>query len=256
MTTLAPVVFDAPLLNPAPNGLFAATTWQTDAGPLRWLASGVDIRRYNFGGEAAFGVWEAGWDAAASDLTPADIKTGDRPTSLDAFTAVTTWAYDEGAMADWSQEEVRARAEQTHRLQEPNAAETAVAARLLDDAGNPETAVDIVAAVAILEAALAVTNTVGVIHASAKWAAYAAQQQLVVRSGAALKTPLGNTWIFGGGYVDGLDATLVASSQPFGWRGPVTVRDGFTVEHNRYGAIAERSLVIGWEAVVGAAVID
>lgn len=254
--TIAPVSFDAPLLNPAPNGLFAATTWQTDTGPLRWLGAGVNIRPYNFGGDDAFGVWEAEWDSAAAELTAQDIKTGTRPDALGTFAAMTTWAYDEGAMSDWSQTEVRARAEQTHRLQEPNATETAAASRLLSDAGNPDTAVDLVDAVAILEAALAATNTVGVIHASAKWAAHAAQQQLVVRSGAALKTPLGHTWVFGGGYVAGLGATLVASSQPFGWRGPVTVRDAFTVQRNRYAAIAERSLVIGWEAVVGAATID
>lgn len=253
---LAPVVFDAPLVNPAPNGLFAATTWQTDDGPLRWLAAGVDVRVFNYGGGDAFGVWAADWDAAESDLAPEDVKVGDRPEFPDTFTAMTTWAYDEGALAEWSQAEVQARAAQTHRLQEPNAVEGAVATRLLADAGTPDAGDDIVHALGLLEGRLAETNTVGVIHASAHVASMAAKNNLIVRSGAALKTPLGHTWIFGGGYVDGLDYTLVATSPPFGWRGPVAVRDSFRLPHNRYSAIAERSLVIGWEAVIGAATID
>lgn len=255
-SALAPVVFDAPLVNPSPTGLFAATVWQNDDGPLRWLAAGVDVRPFNYGGGAAFGVWEADWDAAESDLAPEDVKTGERPEFPDTFTAMTTWAYDEGAMASWSQSEVQARAAQTHRLQESNAVEAAVAVRLLSDAGTPSAADDVVDALAILEADLAETNTVGVVHASAKLAAVAASRNLIIRSGAALKTPLGHTWVFGGGYVQGLGDTLVATSQPFGWRGPVAVRDSFRLPHNRYSAIAERSLVIGWEAVVAAATID
>lgn len=57
MTTpaLHPVRFEAPLVNPSPSGLYRVTQWTDDPIP-RWLASGVQVRPHNFGGEAAFGV--------------------------------------------------------------------------------------------------------------------------------------------------------------------------------------------------------
>lgn len=41
---------------PAPNGLFGATQWTDEDGPLRWLPSGVDVRVFNYGGGTQFGV--------------------------------------------------------------------------------------------------------------------------------------------------------------------------------------------------------
>lgn len=253
-TALMPVQFDAPLVNPAPNGLFAAVIWQPWEGPLRFL-EGVDITVFNYGGAESFGVWRADWCTTSKDLEPTDVKTGERPTMPDTFTAITTWAYDECDLTKRSREEVLTRAEQVHRLQEPNAAETEFATRLLADTGAADPAADITAALAALEAGLARTNTVGVIHAGAQWAAPAAQAGLIVRSGAGLKTPLGHTWVFGGGYVDALDDVLVATSPVLGWRGPVEVRDAMVLKRNRFGAIAERSLVLGYESVIGAAEI-
>lgn len=252
MTTALPTIFDVPLVNPSPNGLFAVTNWQNDGEPLRWLPEGVDFRIYNYGGEDAFGVWGAPWCVASADLEVGDVKDGERPTFPDAYVPMTTFGYDECGLTAYSRDQVRIRAQQTHRLQEPNAAETQFATRLLTDAGTPTAVADIVAAVAALEASLAKTNTVGFIHAGAQWAALAAQALLIVRSGAALKTPLGHTWVFGGGYVDALGAKLVATSPTFGWRGPVEVRDAIKQEWNQFIAIAERSLVIGYEALVGA----
>ena len=46
-----------------------------------------------------------------------------------------------------------------------------------------------------------------------------------------MKTPMGNTYVLGGGYVDGLADTLMATSPLYGWRGPVAVRDA--MEHPR-----------------------
>lgn len=254
-SVLIPVRYDAPLVNPSPNGLFPVTNWTDQDEPLRWLP-GVDVRVYNYAPDG-FGVWAAEWDAVTADLTGDDVKTGVRPEFPDTFVALTTYGYDDGAFPGWSQAEVRTRAQQAHRLLEPNATETALAARMLTDAGTPGTATDIVGAVGQLEALLAQTDTLGFIHASAAWAAKAAQAFLIVRSGSTLKTPLGHTWVFGGGYVgvDGLDDTLVATSPTFGYRGPVAVRDTFKLEFNRYSAIAERSLLVGYEALVGAVTI-
>ncbi|MFA5711480.1 hypothetical protein [Mycolicibacterium sp.] len=249
---LLPVPFDAPLANPAPNGLFAATTWVEEDGPLRWLDGGVDVRVFNYGGEEAFGVWTAPWCASADDLDDTDVKDGERPDFPDSFAAMTVWATDECDLTKQSQDEVRTRAAQVLRLQEQTAAEDVFAQRLLADAPAAVAVADVVAAVSALEAALAKTNTVGVIHAGAQWAAVAAQANLIVRSGTGLKTPLGHTWVFGGGYVDTLGGVLVAASQPYGWRSAAEVRDAMTLQRNRYRAIAERSLVIGYEAAVAA----
>lgn len=253
--SLDPVEFIAPLVNPAPTGLYSATNWTTEDGPPRWLPAGVQFRTRNYGGDAAFGVWGAAWCVDPDDLTDDDIKTGTRPGDPDPFTAVTVWGYDQCDPRQVSQDEVRERAQQNLRIQEQTAVEKEFATDLLTRAGTPGTADDLVAAVAKLEAALAKTDTVGVIHASAAYAAVAAQQQLLVRAGSALKTPMGHLWVFGGGYVDNLDATLVATSPVFGWRTDVAVRAALKYEWNRFGVVAERSVVLGAETVVASVTI-
>ena len=250
----APVRFDAPLVNPSPNGLFAVTTWSTseEGEPLRWLPAGIEIRSFNYGGAGAFGIWDADWCAAEGDLTEDDVKQGVRPTDLDAFTAGTVWSADECDLTAPSRAEVKVRAEQNLRLQEQIAVESEFATRVLADAGTPDTAADIVGAVARLESLFAVANTVGLIHASAVWAASAAQANLIRFNGASMVTPLGHKWVFGGGYVDALDDKLVATSPTFGWRSPVVLRTAEKLEWNRFHAIAERSVLVGCEAVLGA----
>lgn len=252
MADLAPVVFDAPLVNPAPIGLITATAWTDEEGPLRWLAKGVDVRVFNYGGEDAYGVWAASWLASQSDLDEeVNVKIGERPEDPDTYLPMTSWAYDQGNLMKYSQDEVRKRAEQVHRLQEPNGVEAHVATRLLADTTASSVA-DIVEAVSKLELELAKTSTVGMIHAGAQWAAKAAAAQLVRVSGTKLVTPLGHTWVFGGGYATALGDELVATSPTYGWRGPVDVRDAVNTEHNQFIAIAERSLVVGYEAAVAA----
>jgi hypothetical protein len=112
---------------------------------------------------------------------------------------------------------------------------------------------DIVSAVSRIEAEFAMTNTVGVIHAGAQWAAYAARNNLITRSGSALKTPLGHTWVFGGGYVKGLENVMVGTSPTYGWRDAVQVRESIDTAHNKRIAVAERSVVVGYEHAVAAA---
>lgn len=253
---LMAVQFDAPLVNPAPNGLFAATSWQDETGPLRWLPSGVDIRVFNYGGENQFGVWTADWCAAEEDLDPVeDLKRGERPEFPDTFLALTTWAADYCDLRADSRDEVRLRAQQVHRLQEPNQVEKTLAVRMLADAGTPATATGIVAGVAKLEGLLAKTSTIGMIHASAELAASAAEANLIRYNGGKLVSPLGHTWVFGGGYVDGLGDTLVATSPTYGKRGRVTLKDAPSLKVNEFVAVAERSLVVGYEAAIGAAEI-
>jgi hypothetical protein len=74
-----PVLFDPPLQNPAPNGLYAATTWTEVTGPSRHL-TGVEIRPAgNYGGDGAFGIWPNDSCATGTDPDPNLRKEGTRP---------------------------------------------------------------------------------------------------------------------------------------------------------------------------------
>ncbi|PBD11481.1 hypothetical protein LIX17_06805 [Mycobacterium avium subsp. hominissuis] len=255
-TDMLPVRFVAPLLNPAPNGLFAATQWTDESGPLRWLDSGVEIRGENYGGDDAFGVWDADW-CSPPDPATAARKEGERPGWLDPFAPITVWAYDQCDITAPSRAEVRRRAQQILRLQEQNAVEREFAARLLIEAaatpGGIETAASLKLAIGYLEGVLAQTNTVGVIHIGAQWVAQGVE--LFKRNGAVFSSPGGHTVVIGGGYVDGLGDILVATSQPFGWRDTPSLREAIDERHNIFAAIAERSFVVGVEAVVAAAAV-
>ncbi|AER47662.1 hypothetical protein [Mycolicibacterium goodii] len=249
---LAEQVFDPPLVNPAPNGLYTATTWEPTDGPPRWLAAGMQFNVHNYGGAEAFGVWGASWCVSADELTEDDFKTGERPELPNPYDPIVVWAFDYCDLTARSREEVRTRARQNLRIVEQAAVEREFAERMLLDGGAADTAVNLVDAVSQLEAVLAETNTLGFIHASPRLAAYAAAANLVVRSGTALKTPLGHTWVFGGGYVEGLGTTLVATSPTFGWRTEPIVHEAMKIEWNRFVAVAERSVLIGYEALLGA----
>ncbi|MBY0397076.1 MAG: hypothetical protein K2X91_11505 [Thermoleophilia bacterium] len=251
---LAPVHFEPPLVNPAPNGLYAATQW-TEIGadePSRHL-NGVEIRLAgNYGGDQASGVWGGAW---CGQPTPGQTKEGDRPDGLDPFEAMTVWAYDECDLTAPSQAEVQARAMQIFRLQEQVMVEREFAARLLLDAadlGPVQTAASVTEAVGYLEGQMAETNTAGFFHLGAQWAAVVAESRLLSPSGTRWTSPLGHTWIVGGGYVDGLDDIIVATSQPFGWRDQVALRTAIDERHNIFAAVAERSVLIGYEHLIAA----
>lgn len=251
--SLLPVVFNAPLANPSPTGLFAGVQWYEDEGPLRWLGSGVEVRVFNYGGDTSFGVWQADPFSLTADLGEGDVKVpGGLPDSPAVFEPFTSWAADACDLTAGSQAEVQVRAQQILRMEEQTAVEEQFAVRLLSDAGTATPVGDIVDAVGVLEARLAVTNTVGAIHASAQLAAAAAQAQLIRYSGTKMLTPMGHQWLFGGGYVSGLHGTLVASSPLFGWRGPVSLRTAVKQDRNLFYAVAERSLAVGYETVLGA----
>lgn len=248
--TLNPVEFEAPLVNPDAIGLYAATTFATPDTVPRWLASGVRIRPHNYDTENT-GVWGADW----CDPEPGELKDGERLGLSDPHEAVTVWAFDECDLTAPSQAEVRERALQNMRLREETAVEREFAGRLVLDAGTPSGAASLIAAVGALEEALAATNTVGQIHASPRWAAVAADAGLLTRTGVGYTTPLGHRWVFGGGYAPVLGDTLVATSPTFGWRTAPELRE--TIDHlgNRFIAIAEASIVVGFEHAVAAVTV-
>lgn len=197
--------------------------------------------------------------AAGATIQPA-TKTGERPDDGYPFPPITVYGADECGVGPESEAEILVRAQQNIRLLEPIAVERELAERLLVDAGGDlPTRADIVSATAYLEGLLAETGTIGVIHASAEWAAQAvANHQVPDAPGAPLKTRLGHPWAFGGGYVQGLGNTLVATSPVYGWRDDVVVRTaiGSNPYDNRFIAIAERSVVVGYEELIGAVTIS
>lgn len=254
MAELATIEFDAPLVNPAPGGLFPATTWPADSETPRWLPAGVQFKVWNYGGDVK--VWSPAWDVAEEDLGDDDVKTGVRPDNPDPFVAITMYAEDDGRpeageMSDAAQRQVQTRVSQNLRLLGPVLVEKALGARMISDSPINPSITDIAEAVGTIEEWFGETNTLGFIHASPAVAARAASKALIVRSGTGLKSPMGHTWVFGGGYGDALALKLCATSPTYGWRTEVAVRGDVRADHHGYSAVAEQSVVVGYETMLG-----
>jgi hypothetical protein len=189
-----------------------------------------------------------------------EMKTGTRSADLDPFLPTTVWAYDQCDLTEPSRAEIETRVQQTLRLEEQTQVEREFAARLLLDAAEVsstfQTATSLAGAVGFLEAQMALTNTIGFFHVGAQWVAETQPNDLFLRSGTKFVSPMGHTWVIGGGYVDGLDNTIVATSQPFGWRSDPTVFTTMDQYKNLYAAIAERSVLVGYEHLINAVTIS
>ena len=246
--------FDAPPVAPLNTGLYAETDWQTEGR----FFNGVSIKPQNYGGEAAFGVWNAPWCSVPAlydpEAAPGDPgherKHGTRPEELPPFETIPVWAYDECDLRPQTRAEVEARSRQIFRLEEQTAVERDFALRLLEDAGSPVVKPNLREAVGYLEGEAAKSDTPVWFHVGAQWAAR--ELGLFVKSGTRYVSPLGHTWVIGGGYVEGLVNTIVATSQPFGWRDEPVTRTAIAERNNRYFAITERTVCIGYEALIAA----
>lgn len=259
---LGALEYEAPLANPSPNGLYSAVTWVQDGGEVaRFLGEGVRIRPNNYGAEDAVGIWDAMWCGEGTAITKASmeasgsvgsqVKFGVRPDIPDPFTAITVWAYDECDPTADSRAEVRVRVAQNLRLMEQIIAEMALAQRMMADVVDVHGSANLRDALSYVEGQLALTGTIGVVHASPEMASQ--EFGLVVGNTPPFRTPMGHRLVLGGGYVMALPTMLVATSPLYGWRTDVTLRDTFDYTTNTYVAIAERSLVIGYEKLVAAA---
>lgn len=79
---------------------------------------------------------------------------------------------------------------------------------------------------------------------------------LVTRSGPRWITPAGHALVLDGGYRAGLGQTLVDTSAPlFGWRDQPEVRTAMDERHNTFVAVAERTVLVGYEALVAAVAV-
>ena len=267
-SALLPVEFTPPVVAPAhPLGLDAATTWietVTAEEARRWLPADVQFRSATHGPDSAFGVWGAPWCVDPDDLDPGEVKTGPAVEGDDPnpFTAMTVWASDRlqvcGNLSAFDRAQAVERARQTFLQNEPLAVETEFIARLLADAPSPTATADLVTAVGHLEQAFAATGTVGLVHARVGLLSLAVHLRLVVRDPATpgvLRTPAGHRWVFGAGYAIALIDKLIGTSPTYGWRDEIEVREALHPWSNQFLAVAERSIVVGYEAVIGAAEI-
>jgi hypothetical protein len=265
--TSTAVEFWPPVVEPSTNGLMGVVDWIGEDLDLpdRFLLNGVRVRTYNYGAETSSGVWDAPWcdDTTGNAPTPGGYKVGTRPEFPPDYEPLTAWAYDSCDLTPVSQDEVILHAEQWLKLTAPIDLERWFATRLITDAGSLPTGVDFVTALGQIEAALELTSTQGFVHAGANLAAVAATNHCLkpAPAGSVWKweTPLGHAWVFGGGYsdilIDGANSVLAATSKPYGWRNAAQMLT--TVEHrfNQYVAVAERSFCVGYESMVGAAVV-
>lgn len=238
-----PVAFTAPPTTARPGGLYAEVSWQTDA---HFTVAGVEVRPTNIGGKVDY--WDVGWCEDPADATK---EPTDRPVPLPPFDPIVVYAVDECGLSPAARSEVPTRARHMLTLLEQTAAESKLAERMLDDAPPSVPADSLGDVVGAIEAELAVLGLEGWIHASPKWAAEAARIRSLYGSlSSGYTTPLGHHWVFGGGYVDALGDVLVVTTRPYGWRSGVTIAPVVDHQHNRMYAVAERTLVLGYEAVL------
>ncbi|EGD56752.1 hypothetical protein [Gordonia neofelifaecis] len=235
-----PVVYESPLLNPIGGGLYAAS-----AGPLpmpeHWYG-GIEVLPINCA--SGWGTWEV--DPCLNNADPDARKDGDRADPLAPFLPLVVWGYDECSLITQTEDMVLTRARQNQRLHEQQLVEQEFAGRLLADATDLGTVGDLVEAVSVLEAAFAAEGIAGVIHAGAQWAAPAVSES--VASGSPIwRSPLGAVWAFGGGYVDGLGDTLVATGPTTMWTSPMEEHATPDALANTMAAMVERSVLVAYE---------
>ena len=263
ITSVPTVEFDPPRIASTDRGLFAAITqgnsWvDVGSGANRFSIGGVRIRTINYGGEESSGVWNAPWCGSPDPSN--STKGGDRPAFPDPFEPIVTWAYDSCDEFEQTRAEIRENAQRWLTIHAPIQVERAVATRLLVDGGSPASSTSFLDALGQIEAAIAETGLPGFIHASPALAPYATNLRNVAYRGTELPiTTLGTTWVFGGGYGDILGTTLVATSQPYGWKDAPAVteamyspNDSVTASANQFVTLAEQTFAVGFEQVIAA----
>lgn len=252
-------VIDPPQLPPYPHGIYEHVSWLNSGDPARFLIEdGVVIRPANFGGESSFGVWGAKWSTDPDDLDPVDdVKTGSRPVvdESEPFTHETVFGFDQNYVGNLRADEraaVEDRALRSLLRHEQMSAEKQLAARMLADVGTPAAATSLKDAFGQITDAIAALGISGaLVHGRPYWLA----QEPGLFDPDRLSR-LGFNYVAGGGYVDTLDDVLVVTSPIFGWRGDTATRTALKHRSNQFAAVAERSVLLGYEQVIAAVEIN
>lgn len=252
---LPPVDITASPLTPAGFGLYAAATI-TETGQNRRHLGGVNLWPYNC--DEGYGTYDSNF--CDLDGEPAVKAAAERPAPVE-FEPLVVWAADECA-PDQTEAEVQARAQHTLALQEPLLVESAFATKLLADAAAPVTVPNFATAIGVLEEFLGEQGYLGVIHAARRWAGTASMFRWNNQTGPSYQSPLAHRYAFGGGYADVLGNTIVATGPVYVWRDAVeshvvTTGSSPVPEHNNsVYAMAERTVVVGYECAILAVTID
>lgn len=245
------VNYDFPPLPSQGFGLYAAATLIDGQVPRELLAG---INGYPYNCDTGFGTYST----ELCDDSPATKSAGARG-DVAHFAPIVVYGTSECA-PDQSEDEVFGRARQNRTLHEPLLVESAFATRLLTDAGAPATAASFAEAVGKLEEWLGERGYAGVIHASRRFAVQAADISDATGS-AVLRTNIGNTWSFGGGYASALGNTLVVTGPVTIWRSTpfeqvvTTGSSRVAPLNNTVYALSERVVTVGYECAAHAVTI-
>ncbi|MGX6511282.1 hypothetical protein [Rhodococcus sp. SJ-2] len=253
-TSPLPVVYYAPPANPDGHGLYqsAALIDLPEGQPVRIIGTGVDLVPYNT---------DSGWGTWPSDPchNPDDednlLKTGVRTQAGEPFEPLTVWGFDSCDPLE-GETEITTRAAHTLRLHEQGMAEAHFGARLLTDAGTPTAVTDVLAAIGELEVEIGEGAVPGTIHLSRRWLPYLENANIIVGNGSPIpRTRLGTAFAFGAAYDGVLGNTMVATTGVTVWRSPVFTQAALDAPNNTLAAISERTLVIAYEAILGAVTV-
>lgn len=251
-TTPLGVIYEAPAVPSQGYGLYAAARLFDSGEAPRELLAGIDLYSRN----CDTGV--GSYTPDVCDSTPPNKTPGERA-DPQHFDPLVVWAAAE-CSPDQSEAEEMARARQIRTLHEPLIVESAFATLLLADAGAAGSASSLMDAIGQLEVFLGEQGFNGYLHASRKWAVEAGF--LNAASGTAvLRTNMGNTWVFGGGYDSALGNTIVATGPVTVWRSTpfeqvITTGSHATPAYNNtVYALSERVVTVGYECAVAAVTI-
>lgn len=233
-----PILYQPPLANPAPIGLYAAATIKEYPAPAR-LFDGVTVESRNCGPRWSMPI---DCDAPVADPPPQGEQPRAEPMGFTGFVV--------GADDDCSllvpEDEAQERAGQLLRLHESVLAEEETAPVLLDKAGAPQDVTGLVAAVGAIETAVAGSGFTGVLHADIHLLAPLQAAHLITRTGTQLLSPAGHRWAFGAGY-GALGETIVATGPAVVHRAGVDFRHGENHQTNERLTVAFREVVVTWE---------
>ena len=237
---------------PAPTqgyGLYAAATVFDSTTPTREIG-GVDIWPYNC--DTGWGTTpvELCWD----DIAEAPTKSSGERAAPEHFAPIIAYGASECQPgAGITEDEVMGRARHNRDLHEQQLVESALATRMLTDAGAPATAATTEEALGMLEEWLGEQGYNGYIHAARRFSARSAGFFDDTARGGRLMTHLDNTWVFGGGYASVLGNTMVATGPLYVWRALPNDNVTTTGSHltpafnNSIYALSERVIVAGYE---------
>ncbi|WP_147404077.1 hypothetical protein [Nocardia panacis] len=184
------------------------------------------------------------WPINCAAPAPVPSPKGTRRTPIPpAFTGDVVGGDDDCAAAV-PEDEAQRRAEQHLRLQESVRVEQQLTPKLLAAAGIPDHVAGLVAAVGVLEEAVASHGFPGVLHVAPHLAAAFANAQIVYRQGGQLLSPMGHRIACGAGYA-ALGQTIVATGPVTVHQGPVVITHGPDYPHRL--SVAEREVLVTWE---------